>query len=248
MTPEQLDAALREHATEAGVAWLDQATVRVRDDATALRAVFPAAGRKVGREPIADALPGDPAPWTADDAARTLLLLAAGPAADSEVRELHRFGDADEQRAIVRSLHLLATDGSYTDLVLHASRAHDPRLVRAALSDYGLVVLDDEQIAQVALKAVFSDIPLSCIPGLQRRATPRMARMLAAYALERVAASRAVPPDIWPLVDAHPPEDLLAAIAAEREHAVPQRRAAAAAALDQRAAQLQSEPSSPESS
>lgn len=237
MTPEDLQSALSSRLPPAASQWLDEALTRVGKDPSALRTLFPAAGRRVGRAPVAEAAAGDPAPWTADDAARALLLVAAGPAVGEELRDLHRYGDADEQRAIVRSLHLLQVGDDFRDLVLHGTRAHDPRLVRAALAEYGLRVLDDEELAQATLKAVFSDIPLSCIPGLAARATPRMARMLAAYALERVAASRSVPPDVWPLIDAHPPADVLAAIEAEREHALPQRRAAASAALAARTPQ-----------
>jgi hypothetical protein len=49
--------------------------------------------------------------------------------------------------------------------------------------------------------------------------------------LERIAAGRTVPADIWPFIDAYPPADLLNAIERERSHPVEQRRKAAEAAL-----------------
>jgi hypothetical protein len=213
--------------------WFDAALAEVGADPARIRTRFPAAGRFVGRDAIADAPAGDPAPWTADDAARVLLLLHIGDAATAEVADLHRYGDADEQRAIVRSLHLLPPVEGARELVLNASRTNDPRLIRVALGPYGMAHLDDEEVAQIALKLVFNGVPLPCIDGLPERATPRMARMLAEFALERVAAGRSVAPDIWPFVEpfAEDVNDVLAAIEAERQHAVPERRAAADAAL-----------------
>jgi hypothetical protein len=51
---------------------------------------------------------------------------------------------------------------------------------------------------------VFSGIPLGDVSGLPRRADRELARMLADYARERAAAGRDIPPDIRPLIDAHP--------------------------------------------
>lgn len=239
MTPTQLDTALRAHLDGRGLQWLDAAVDQVRSDPARVRTLFPAAGRFVGRAPVAEAPAGDPAPWTADDAARALLLVALGDAAGAEVADLHRFGDADEQRAIVRSLHLLPPVEGARDLVLQAARANDPRLIRVALGPYGIGHLDDDEVAQVALKLVFNGVPLTCVEGLDERATPRLARMLAEFALERVAAGRSVAADIWPFVDRYPEHvaDVLAAIEAERQHAVPERAAAAAAALAARKGQ-----------
>lgn len=236
MKQEDLRTALQANLEQDRLAWLEESLEAVRTDPSQVRTRFPAAGRHMGRRPIAPSTPGDPAPWTADDAARALLLVALGESVGEELHDLYRFGDADEQRAIVRSLHMLPPVEAARELVLEASRANDPRLVRVALGTYGLTHLDDGEVAQVTLKCVFSGVPLGCIDGLPDRASPRLARMLAAFALERVAAGRTVPADIWQFIDRHPPHDLLAAIEAEREHPVPERRAAARAALSGRSA------------
>lgn len=236
MTPEDLRAALTARLDPGGTRWLEEALAAVRADPAAVRTRFPAAGRKVGREPIAPSEPGDPAPWTADDAARALLLVALGDHVSAELPDLHRFGDADEQRAIVRSLHLLPPVEGARELVLEASRTNDPRLIRVALAPYGLKALEDGEVAQIALKCVFTGVPLSCVRGLEDRATPELARMLAGFALERIAAGRSVPADVWPFIDRHPPRDLLDAIEEERAHRVAERREAAAAALADRRA------------
>jgi hypothetical protein len=89
-------------------------------------------------------------------------------------------------------------------------------------------------LRQGVLKAVFMGLPLDGIAGLDGRADPELARMLAGYAHERVAAGRAVPADIWPFVLRFPPSAELAAIEAELSHPTADRRRAAEAALADR--------------
>jgi hypothetical protein len=89
-------------------AWLAESVTAVRDDPTAVRTRFPAAGRRVGRallDPAAD--PGDPFAPTVDEAARVRLLAACGDAAADELDGLYRFGDAAERRAVLRALDVL---------------------------------------------------------------------------------------------------------------------------------------------
>jgi hypothetical protein len=226
-------AILRERLGERGTAWLVDAEAAVRDDPAALRTSFPAAGRWVGRALLDE----DPTlPWTADDAARLALLRAAGPAAVDELADLYRHGDAAEQRAVLRALDHLDVGEAGVPLVHDALRTNDARLVAAALGTYGVAHLDDAALRQAVLKCVFVGLPLGRIPGLPERADAELSRMLAAYALERVAAGRDVPADIWPLVDQHPPTEVLAAIDAERRSEHADRRGAAEAALRDRAA------------
>ena len=237
MTPDEIRGLLLASLEERASAWLESALADIARDPAAIRKAFPAVGRNLGRAELED--PGDdPAPWTADDAGRCLMLVALANSAGEELPGLYRFGDADEQRAIVRSLHLLPSAAGGLDLVRDAARTNDPRLVRVALGPFGLEHLDDEEVAQIALKCVFYEVSLSCIDGLADRATPGLSRMLASFALERVAAGRKVPSDIWPFVDMFPPQDLLEAIEAETHNEVAERRAAAEAALSDRRAAL----------
>jgi len=237
MTPDDLREALLGSLDDAARSRLVSALADIARDPAAIRKEFPAAGRNLGRAALEDA-GDDPAPWTADDAGRCLMLLALSDRVDEELSGLYRFGDADEQRAIVRSLHLLPIAGGGLDLVRDAARTNDPRLVRVALGPYGIEHLEDEEVAQIALKCVFQGVPLSCIDGLADRATPGLSRMLASFALERVAAGRTVPSDIWPFVAMFPPDDLLEAIEAEADSEVAERRDAAEAALTDRRASL----------
>jgi hypothetical protein len=258
MTPrdvDELEELLRDAVDPAGRRWLARSIEEVRRDPGALPRLIPAVGRHVGRQRLQPRGEGTTPEgaglhdWTVDDAGRVLLLVAAGPGAWHEIEELYRFGDAAERRGILRSLHLLPVPGRNGGpggaggngqgeiglrLVDDAIRTNDPRLLAAALGPFAVARLDERAFNQAVLKCVFVGVRLAGVEGLAGRATPRLARMLAAYAHERVAAGRDVPPDIWPLVEAHPPHDELAAIEAEREHPVRARRAAAAAALAQR--------------
>lgn len=226
-----LREALEPHLDDASRAWLDGALQRAAADPAALPVIFPAVGRKVGRGPLE---PGadlaDVQTWTVDDAARVLLVVAAGPATDLDA--LYHGGDPAERRGVLRALAFLdAPPSAGPGLVDDAIRTNDASLVAAAFGPYALATLDDAALEQAVLKCVFVGIPLAGIDGLEARATPTLARMLASYAHERVAAGRLITPDVWPFVARFPPEAELALIAAEREHATPDRRAAADRAL-----------------
>jgi hypothetical protein len=174
-------------------AWLEKALSDVATDATALRALFPGVGRRVGRGP--SDVPG----WTADDAARVRLLEAA-PGAAAEMPDLYRYGDAAEKRAILRGLSVVDTGDAGIDLVTDALRTNDTRLVAAAMGEYAATHLGDPAYRHGVLKCVFMGIPLAEVAGLDRRTDGELLRMLRAFAAERTAAGRAVPADLRPLL------------------------------------------------
>jgi hypothetical protein len=233
MDPTTLEQRLRVRLDEAQARWLDDALAAVRADPAAVRTCFPAVGRRVGRSPLDPAAAVDDAfAWTIDDAARTLLLAACGPRAEAELDELYRYGDAAERRGVLRALAVIDAGAAGSRLLADALRTNDTRLVAAAMSRHD--VLDDDALAQAVLKCVFVGLPVDRIERLAARVTPELSRMLAGFALERVTAGRSVPREIWPLVEAHPPEGLLAQIEQEADSSFPDRRTAAEAALADR--------------
>ncbi|MER6413254.1 EboA domain-containing protein [Streptomyces humidus] len=230
-------SALDRQLTADARGWLTDAVARVGRDPAAVRSAFPAAGRRCGRGPLVDG-------WTVADAARARLLTALplrGAALAAEITALHRYGDAAEQRAVLRSLALLEdADASFADrgvpLVREALRGNDTDLIEAALGSYGARHLDHDAYRHAVLKCVFCDIPLDRVAVLAERADHELARMLADFAHERVAAGRDVPADVWPLLRAHPGTLEASGLPAETRSAVPDRRAAALRALDAYAA------------
>jgi hypothetical protein len=192
MTPDSLRAALR------GVPdpdWLDTALHRVAAEPTAINRLFPAAGRRCGRGALLDA-----PDWTADDAARVLLLTALPRDHAAYAESLYRHGDAAERRAVLRALPLLPIDAAGVPLLHDAIRTNDTRLVAAALGPYARH-LDPAAWRQAVLKCVFSGVPLAAVADLDARADGELAAMLAALAAERHAAGRDLPADATDLLD-----------------------------------------------
>lgn len=171
---------------------------RIRRDPTSIRTMFPALAREVAR----------------DDAVRIEALTVLGetladdqPRLLAEVRDLYRFGDGDERRAVLLSLHLLPVGDGARDLVDDALRTNDTRLVAAAVGAYGARVLDDAAWRQAVLKCLFTGVPLSAVHGLDDRVDADLIAMVTAFAHERTAAGRQIPADVHTLLDRNTPQE-----------------------------------------
>jgi hypothetical protein len=215
--------AVRAAVTADRRAWLDRAVDEIGSDPAAVAGWFPAAGRQVGRGPLAGHWegrewtsgaepPGGPLfTWTVDDSARVLLLDALGDRAADELEGLYRYGDAAERRAVLRWIGR-REDGpapapaGALPLVEDALRTNDPRLVAAALGPWAVRHLGSHAFRHAVLKCVFMGVPLEGIDGLDQRADAELADMLAAYVDERVAAGRTVPTDVWSILERFRPD------------------------------------------
>jgi hypothetical protein len=194
MTPGLLRSALLRGVPDPD--WVTGALERVAAEPEAITRLFPAAGRRCGRAE----LPGSPG-WSADEAARALLL-AALPADQVAARmdALYRCGDAAERRAVLKALPLLPVGAAGVPLLHDAIRANDTRLIAAALGPYARH-LDPPAWRQAVLKCVFTGVPLGVVADLDTRADEELAAMLAALAAERRAAGRDLPADAAELLD-----------------------------------------------
>ena len=192
MDPGTLRTAL---APSPGIGWLDDGVARVSADPASITRLFAAAGRHCGRAP----LPGVPG-WTADQAARVLLLRAL-PAGDlaRHVDDLYRHGDATEKLAVLKALPLLPIGDAAAPLLHDAVRTNDTRLVAAALGPYA-AHLDQAAWRQAVLKCVFMGIPLTVVHGLAGRADAELAAMAKGLRDEREAAGRRFPDDALALL------------------------------------------------
>ncbi|MEV0314073.1 EboA domain-containing protein [Nonomuraea fuscirosea] len=171
-------------------AWLDGAVEAVAGRPGSIARSFAAAGRRAGRAPLAG-VPG----WSADEAARALLLAALPhDRLTPETLDLYRHGDADEKRAVLKALPLLPIGTAAVPLLLDALRTNDARLLAAALGPYARH-LDQAAWRQAVLKCVFTGVPLNAVDRLDERADAELAAMLAAFAEEREAAGRPMPQD-----------------------------------------------------
>ncbi len=228
--PTSIWRAVRRCAPADGVEWLERATAE--GSRAAVRVAFPAAGRRLGRALLdTGETDGILAGWTVEDGGRALLLLSLGADADPEAVDLYRLGSAAERRGVLRALDVLPPSAAGLALVQDALRTNDPDLIAAALGPFGMGHLDDDAAAHAILKCVFSGIPLHRVHAADQRASPQLSRMLAEYAHERVVAGRPVPPEIWPLVNRFPPQEVLEQISRERRSPFEDRRIAAKNAL-----------------
>ena len=99
--------------------------------------------------------------WTADDAARALLLTALPNGHAAAAETLYRQGDAAEKRAVLRALPLLPIGAECVPLLHDAIRTNDTRLVAAALGPWATEHLDDAAYDQAVLKCVFIGVPIT---------------------------------------------------------------------------------------
>jgi len=187
--------------------WTTTAVSEVTAEPQRIVMLFPAAGRAVGRAPVDPV--GDPLGvrhGTVDDRARAelvsaLLAVLAPTEAAAQLADLYRHGDDAERRGVLRGLDAspsvppeVAAVG--VELVADALRTNDPRLVAAALGSFAAEHLDQHGWRHGVLKALFMELPLDVVAGLDRRADPELARMAAGLVAERQAAGRAVSDDM----------------------------------------------------
>ena len=170
----------------------------VTGDPGRLDRVFPAAARRTGRGPLGDGV-------LLEDAVRVGLVRSAARSLSpeellAELRELYRYGDNDEKRAVLHALNGAPDEVDGTDVLLDALRTNDTRLVAAAMGPHS-DRLDDDAWRQGVLKCLFTGVPVAAVTGLRARADRELAEMVGRYRREREAAGRAVPPDVQVVLD-----------------------------------------------
>jgi hypothetical protein len=205
---------LREVCPSERFAWLERAEQDIRgaaDTAEELATLSAIARRKMSDVPLPQNLAPlltpagevELARWTAADAARTVLILAAaGVAPDggrSAIEFLFRHGDETERAVVVRGLALYDDGTALKQLILEAGRANSLQLISAASlgNPYPAAHYSDREFNQMVLKNLFVGLSIDGVTGLEARANPELSRMCEDYYDERTAAGREVPADIW---------------------------------------------------
>lgn len=194
-------------------AWLGESTIGGAEafDRTSFEMSFGSATRRFGSEPVGrNATIADASgrtwsidTWGLDEAARAVLLLralATTPVADrfGFLDALYRAGALRERTAVLRVLPLLPDPNAFLTIALDACRASTQPVFDAIACEnpYPAAHFPEASFNQLALKAVFTGVPLARILDLETRRTPELARMAADYAAERRAAGRSVPSDL----------------------------------------------------
>ena len=163
------------------------------------------------------------------------------PGALARALALYHQGDARERTGALRALAFLpgaAADAAALPAVLDAMRVTQGEIFEAAICDnpYAGRHLPQHEWRKAALKAIFNGFALGRLARLDERADAELAASLVDFATEREAATRAVPPELWPVAARFPPPGLAAKLLGYLEHPSPEHRAAAAEALGRLAA------------
>jgi hypothetical protein len=219
---ELLSAWVVRQASGDGARWFEAQVSKLRVDPTdkELYLALGYAPRRLGKADLAlserdlraarSVRPGwTPSDWSIDQAARIAFVLASydgeGARFKTRLEQLFRTADIGELIAFYRGLPL------YPDPELHLARAREgarsgmqPIFEAVAhRNPYPEEEFDENAWNHMVLKALFIGSRLDPIEGLDRRANPRLMRMLCDYAHERWAAGRPVSPELWRCVGPH---------------------------------------------
>lgn len=207
--------------------WLDDRVNAVAGgDKKALFLAFGLVPRKTGKRDlqltadelaaVAQARPQwNPASWTVDQAARTLLLLRfPAPEASAYVHVLDQLfaaAEVHELVALYQSLPLYPHQPAFRLRCAEGLRTSMQAVFLAIVHNnpYPAEQLDEPAWNQLVLKTFFLGHAAEPVIGLTERANPGLAQMLIELAQERWAAGRKVPAQIWPLVARFVDDDLL---------------------------------------
>jgi hypothetical protein len=261
MIPRELLARwlVRQLAPDAA-AWLEKAAQQVRSsgkDADLYMAVS-LVTRKVGKADLTlsdadlrdadSSRPGwNPRAWSADQAARVLLILALEADASRLARcldQLCNTADVSELAAFYRGLPLYPDQPRYVARATEGLRTNMKNVFEAIAhrNPYPSEQFPEAAWNQMVLKALFVGSPLWPIAGLDRRGNPELARMLCDYAHERWSAGRPVSPELWRCVGPHASGTMLQDLERVLKKGTEQERSAVALSLrgasDPAAAQL----------
>jgi hypothetical protein len=162
-----------------------------------------------------------PERWSVVDALRVALILARGDLAEQcfaeDLEDCFRCGDEGELCALYRSLALLPAGERFRWRAGEGCRTNLQSVFEAAACDtpYPAQHFDDVAWRQLVIKAVFIDVPLSRVHGVQTRLSPELARMALDLVDERRKACRGVPAQLWQCLGPH--GESRAVIALEQE-------------------------------
>lgn len=212
-----LKKLLAKSTSDQGIEWLTQKMDLVSSDSAKdkdLFLAFSAAPRFVGKRKltVTDAEMEqanrirkgfNPGRWTADQAARTLLLLSL-PARDADafvkkVETLFSTADMGELVALYGSLPLLPYPDKFRERAAEGVRTNMGDVYEAVALEnpYPAEFMEEDPWNQLVLKTLFVGKPLYRIYGIDERSNAKLARMLTDYAHERWAAGRTVSPELW---------------------------------------------------
>jgi hypothetical protein len=175
----------------------------------------------------------DPRAWTLLETVRVALILARSDLAESagvrSIEEAFQYADEGELCALYRSLCLLPKGDRFSWRAGEGCRSNMLTVFEAIALDnpYPVQHLDDTAWRQLIVKAIFMDVPVWRIWGLDSRLSSELARMALDLVDERRSAGRPVQLGLWLSLGEYAGERGIAAMEAEYSGGSgPSRRAA----------------------
>ena len=230
--PEEVSATLmlmiRTQASAAGADWFAQ-TLKSFDGSFSepkVLAAYTAMARNLGKELA--------------DTGRIALLLQVARSAEDTFYDLalacYENGDSSEQASWLRSLSLLPGCERFLATAIDACRTNIvPQFEAIACENpYPSRYFPELNFNQLVMKAVFNNIRLSRIVGIESRFNEELSRMTNDFVSEREAAGRPVPVDIWLVLAPRIDASQLPRIKRYLEHENPDHRHWAEIGLSQR--------------
>ena len=213
---EYLSRILLPQLPAPGVAWLQKQLENLKTEKEFYLA-FSVAPRFTGKKPLhfthadlqeAQTLRSgfNPQNWTADQAARALLVLAipheTPEAYVATLNKVFSTADLSELATLYASLPLLPYPEQHVKRAAEGVRTTMTQVFDAiALNNaYPHDYLPEEAWNQMVVKSVFNVRPLYRIYGLDNRRNQALANIAIDYAHERWAAGRTLTPELWRLV------------------------------------------------
>ncbi|HEX2735209.1 MAG TPA: EboA domain-containing protein [Polyangiaceae bacterium] len=192
--------------SDVAAAWLTKERADAPLDRMRVRRSYAAVGRALAASPAEAAVPGT-AHWTWLDWGRLWILqtaMASIPATEhvALATVLYRNGELGEQQSLLKTLWALPEAERFVDLAVDACRTNATFVFEALVCDNPFLAAYFPELAfnQAIMKAIFMELPLGRVIGLETRLTPELQRMASALESERRAAGRIVPQDLERLV------------------------------------------------
>ncbi|MGD8176926.1 EboA domain-containing protein [Marinimicrobium sp. ARAG 43.8] len=167
------------------------------------------------------ALPGwSPRAWNRLELLRVNLILARpdleSDAFVADFESLFQFADEGETCALYRSLPFLPDGQRFVWRAAEACRTNMMTVFESVALDspYPVSHFGETAWHQLVIKALFLDLPLHRIAGLDSRLTPELTRMALDWAEERHSAGRTYHLGLWLCLGPHDPQRVLALLQA----------------------------------
>lgn len=235
---------------DTGRDYMDKATEEIAAGVPRQRfsALLSMASRHARREPLglseseladaARAVPGwSPADWNLLELLRSALVLARSDldqsAFSDDFEALFRFADQGELCALYRCLPLLPTGERFVERAAEGCRTNMVTVFEAVALDspYPAQHFDNTAWQQLVIKALFLDLSVYRITGLDGRLTAELTRMALDWADERVSAGRSFHTGLWLCLGPHEGQRVEDLIVGHWSAAAPNERRAMGLAL-----------------